>query len=106
MASIRARPRDGLDAHAAIAALHAPQLVLDEAAPAGDIEMPPAPERAVVGRPIDLAAARADQPPARERDMDHDPLDAEDDIDDTGARERQQTVECGGGPHAVLPEGR
>ena len=40
VASVRARPRDGLDAHAAIAALHAPQFVLDEAAPAGDIEMP------------------------------------------------------------------
>ena len=104
VASVRARPRDGLDAHAAIAALHAPQLVLDEAAPAGDIEMPPAPERAVVGRPINLAAARADQPPARERDPHDDPLNAEDDIDDTGARERQQAVKCGGGPHAVLPE--
>ena len=40
---VRPRPRNRLDPHAAIAALHAAQLVVDEAAPAGEIEMPPAP---------------------------------------------------------------
>src|SRR3954465_15171990 len=102
--SARTGPRDGRDAHAAVAAGHAPQPVVDQAAPAGEIEMAPASARAVVGRTVDLAAARADQPPARERDTDHDPLDAEDDIDNAGARERQQAVECGRGPHAALPQ--
>src|SRR5436189_6450497 len=74
MAGVRAGPRDRLDAHPAVAALHAAQLVGDKAAPPGDVQVPPAPPRAVVAGAVDLPAARAHRPPAPQRNEHRDRL--------------------------------
>ena len=96
-------PRNRLHADAAVRATHAPQLVLDQAAVAGQVEMTPAPPRAVMDLPAQLPAARACRPPAPERNPDRDAGRAEEHIRDTGALQRQQPIECGRDPHAVLP---
>jgi hypothetical protein len=65
--------------------------------------MAPAPPRPVVDLPAHLAAARARRPATSQRHPDSDAGRAEQHIDDTRPRQREQAVECGGDPHAVLP---
>jgi hypothetical protein len=99
--SARPRPGQRLDAHPTIRAAHATQLVLDEAALATQIEMAPAPPRAIMNPPADLPAARAHRAAPTQRDA-CDALSPKQHIDDASALERQQAVECGRDPHAVL----
>jgi hypothetical protein len=96
-------PRHRLDADAAVAAGYPAQLVLEKAAPAGEIEMPPAPHGPVVHPAVDLATGRARQPATAQRDADDHPLGGQPDVGDPGARQRQQAVQCGGDAHAVAP---
>ena len=80
----RARPRpwDRLVAHAAVAAVQAPQLALDDAARRAEIQVAPALDAPRVDATTDLAATRADAAPAPQpHGYDH-PLFAETDIDD------------------------
>jgi len=99
----RPGPRHGLDAHPAVRAANAAQLVLDSAALAGEVEVAPTPKRAVVDALADLPAARAHRPAATQRNPDGDSARAEEHIDDAGALKRQQAVECGRDPHGFLP---
>jgi hypothetical protein len=98
-----ARPGEGhrFHPHAAVGADDAPQAVLDEAALATEIEVAPATGMAIVHPGEDLAAARAHRAPPAERNLDDHPLRAERDVDDPGAGQAQQAVECGGDAHAV-----
>src|SRR2546427_630580 len=49
-----------------------------------------------------LAAARADPPPPAQTDADDHPLRTEADVDDRGAAQAQQPLECRGDAHVVL----
>lgn len=64
--------------------------------------MAPTPPRTVMHPPADLTADRTGRPPATQRHAHHDALAGKQNIDDAGAPQRQQTVECGGDAHVVL----
>jgi len=97
-------PRDRLHSDAAVGAAHPAQAVLDQAARGAEVKVAPAPQMAVVDCADDLAAARARRSPAPPQgDLDDHPLGSERDVDDPGAGQAQQAVECGGGAHVVPP---
>ena len=95
-------PGHRLDADTAVGAAHSAQAVLDKAALGAEVEVAPAPHGAVVDRADHLATARAGHASAPQRDLDDHAVGGERDVDDPGARERQESVECGGDAHAVL----
>ncbi len=95
-------PRDGLDSDAAVGTAHPAQAVLDKAARGAEVEVAPARLGAVVDCADDLTAPRARRSPPPQGDLDDHPLGSERDVDDPGAGQAQQAVECGGGAHAVL----
>src|SRR5439155_8167790 len=73
-------PRHGLEAGAAVAAPQPPQLALDEAAGAAQVEMAPALDSPPVDLAAELAAARADPSPAAQPDGHDHPLAGEAEI--------------------------
>jgi hypothetical protein len=64
-----------------------------------EVEVAPAPRRAIVDR-RQLAARRAGRPSPAQADLDHHPLAAEGDPGDRGAGQSQEPVECRGDAHA------
>ena len=104
---VRARsgPRDRLQMHAAAQAAKATQLALNHAAVRAEIEVPPPLQATVVDLelPAGLSAAPAYPPAATQPDSHDHPLAAEAHVDDGGARQAQQTVECGRDAHVALP---
>ncbi len=104
VARARSGPWQRLNAHAAVRTAHPPQLVLDEAALAAEIEVAPAPASAVMNGPADLAAARANRAPAPQRDRHDHPVHGEADIANERAGQAQQPVQCRGDAHVVLLE--
>jgi hypothetical protein len=96
-------PRDRLDPHPAITAVHPPELVLQKTAMTSQIQMPPAAHVPIVHARIDLAAHRADDPVAAKPDPNHHPLPGQPDPGDAHTSERQQPVQCRGDAHAVPP---
>jgi hypothetical protein len=96
--------RHRLQVNAAVCAAQAPELALDHAPVASEIQMPPALQAPVVDMQAltGLAAARADpSPPAKGDGHDH-PLSTKADIDDGRSRQSEHPLECGLDAHAVL----
>jgi hypothetical protein len=80
----RARPRPGhrLDLDATVGAAHPPQLALDEAARAAEVEVAPAAQVGLVGRPHHLAATATDLAAPAQADPDDHPPPLERDAGD------------------------
>jgi hypothetical protein len=99
-------PRDGLEPDAAVAAAQPAQLALDPAGARSEIEVAPALDAPVMDLqpPAGLAALRAHPPPTAQTNAHDHPLGGEADVDHGRARQAEQTLECGGDAHVVLPE--
>jgi hypothetical protein len=67
------------------------------------VQMPPAPDLAVVHSPVDLPAPRAGDPPAAKPNSDHHTVGGQPDPGDTRTPKRQQPVQCRGDAHTVPP---
>ena len=108
VAGARPRPRDRLELCAAVQTPHPAQLALDHTARRAEVEMAPslAPAVVVVHAPPRLPATRTDPSTATQADRHDHPLAAEAHIDDRGAGQAQQPVECRGDAHVVLLAGR
>jgi hypothetical protein len=101
--SARPRERDRLHAHAAVGAAHPPQLALDEAARAAEVEMAPAACVGLVGRPHQLAAAAADPPAPTKPDPHDHPTPLERNAGHRRPRQLEHPVECRSDAHAHPP---
>jgi hypothetical protein len=101
----RSGPRNRFQTHPTVQAAKATQLALDHATVGTEIEVPPALQATVVDLelPAGLPAAAAHSPAATQPNGHDHPLGTERHIDDGGAGQAQQLVECGRDAHVALP---
>ena len=101
-------PRDRLEVNTTVWAAKATQLGFDHAPAGAEIQVAPALEPPVVDLEMtaSLAAAPTHPTSAPQANRDDHPLGPKADVDDRGARQAQQPVECGCDAHVALLRGR